>query len=460
MLDLAIVGGNAVTPGKVGLADIGVSGGRIVTVAAPGKLETATRTIDARGMLVMPGAVDVHTHLDAQMHGARSADDFLSGTIAAAAGGVTTIVDYAFQRNGGHLTEAIRNWREKARERAIIDYGFHIAVLDPSATALEEVASAVDRGCPSFKVFMMRRFEARAHDFLKLFAKSAQNGGLMTIHAEDENIISFCTQRLLDEGKTGAQYFADSRPPISEAAAVARALKMAEFTGAPLYFVHLSSAAALDEIRRARAAGLTVLAETRPIYLYLTEELLRQPDGVRFVGQPPLRSAADRDALWKGLADGTVDVVATDHCSWSLKEKRAAETFTHLIPGMANLETLVPMLYSEGVLSGRISIERMVDLVATNPAKIFGLYPRKGVIARGADADLVIFDPHQTVVVHQPEMHSGSDYDPFEGVEVRGWPRTTISRGEVIVDQRKPRAAAGRGRFIPREPFDSGWRHA
>ena len=460
MLDLAIVGGSVVTPGKAGPADIGVSGGRIVTVSAPGKLEQAHHTIDAHGMLVMPGAVDVHTHLDAQMHGAHSADDFHSGTVAAAAGGVTTIVDYAFQRNGGSLTEAIRTWREKARERAIIDYGFHVAVLDPSESALDEVASAVERGCPSFKVFMMRRFEARAHDFLKLFARAAQNGGLMAIHAEDENIISFCTHRLLAEGKTGAEYFAESRPPVSEAAAVARALKMAELTGAPLYFVHLSSGAALDEIRRARAAGATVLAETRPIYLYLTEELLRQPDGVRFVGHPPLRSAADRDALWQGLADGTIDVVATDHCSWSLKDKRAGDAFTRLIPGMANLETLVPMLYSEGVLAGRISIERMVELVATNPAKIFGLYPRKGVIARGADADLVIFDPHATVVVHQPEMHSGADYDPFEGVEVRGWPRTTISRGEVIVDRRKPRAAAGRGRFVPREPFDPGWRHA
>jgi dihydropyrimidinase len=458
MFDLAIVGGNVVTPDKIGLADIGVSDGRIVAVVPPGKLEPSNSTIDAAGMLVLPGAVDPHTHLDAQMHGARSADDFYSGSVAAAAGGVTTIVDYAFQRNGGHLTEAIHNWREKARDRAIIDYGFHVAVLDPSDAALEEVGGVVDRGCPSFKVFMMRRFEARMRDFLKLFATAARSNGLMTIHAEDENIISFCTQRLIDEGKTGTQYFPDSRPPISEAAAVSRALKMAEVTGAPLYFVHLSSRAALDEIRRARDAGLTVLAETRPIYLYLTEELLRQPDGVRFVGHPPLRSAADRDAMWEGLADGTIDVVATDHCSWTLKDKRGADTFARLIPGMANLETLVPMLYSEGVRSGRISIERMVDLVATNPAKIFGLYPRKGVIARGADADLMIFDPHQTVVIHQAEMHSGSDYDPFEGLEVRGWPRVTISRGEVIVEDRKLRAKAGRGHFIPREPFDPGWR--
>jgi dihydropyrimidinase len=459
MLELAIVGGNAVTPGKLAPADIGISDGTIVTLAAPGALEPARRTIDARGMLVIPGAVDPHTHLDARMHGARSADDFHSGTVAAAAGGVTTIVDYAFQRRGGTLTEAIRSWQEKAHERAIIDYGFHVAVLDPSPAAIADVARAVDHGCPSFKVFMMRHFEERAGDFLKVFAAAAESGGLMTIHAEDENIINFCTQRLIDAGKTATQYFPDSRPALSEAAAVSRALGMAELTGAAVYFVHLSSGAAIEEIRRARQAGRTVLAETRPIYLYLTEERLRQPDGARFVGQPPLRSADDCEALWKGLADGTIDVVATDHCSWALKDKQAAETFDHLIPGMANLETLVPMLYSEGVVSGRISIERMVDLVATNPAKIFGLYPRKGVIARGADADLVIFDPHHTVTVHQPEMHSGADYDPFEGVAVKGWPRVTLSRGEVIVDHRQPQATAGRGRFVARAPFDPGWRH-
>ncbi|MGH7905064.1 MAG: dihydropyrimidinase, partial [Candidatus Binataceae bacterium] len=415
---------------------------------------------DARGMLVIPGAVDVHTHLDAELGGMRTADDFRSGTLAAAAGGVTTIVDYAFQKPGGTLDEAVSEWLERARDKAVIDYGFHVAVLDPSEAALEEIPRIAARGCPSFKVFMMRRFEERARDFLKLFAAAAESRALMNLHAEDENIIGFCTARLLSEGKTANRYFAASRPPLSEASAVTRALGMAEITGATPYFVHLSTAAAIDAIRRARDTGLLALAETRPIYLYLTDKRLEEPGGERFVGHPPLRGDADREAMWAALANGEVDVVATDHCSWMLDRKLAARNFNKLVPGMSNLETLLPMLYSEGVARGRISLERMVDLIAGNPAKIFGLYPKKGVLAEGSDADVVIFDPKQTVVIAAREMHSGSDYDPFEGFEVHGWPKMTIARGEPIVSNRKPAARPGRGRFIPRAAFDRGWRSA
>ncbi|MGA7872475.1 MAG: amidohydrolase family protein, partial [Candidatus Binatus sp.] len=224
------------------------------------------------------------------------------------------------------------------------------------------------------------------------------------------------------------------------------------------YFVHLSSRDAVDEVRCARARGRTVLAETRPIYLYLTEERFLEPNGARYVGYPPLRSAEHRDALWQALADGTVDVVATDHCSWTLERKISADRFTRMPPGMSNLETLVPMLYSEGVATGRISISRWVDLTATNAAKIFGIYPRKGAIVEGADADLVVFDPHRRVVISSREMHSRSDYDPFEGFEVTGWPKMTISRGAPIVTDRKVDAPAGRGEFIARERFFPGWR--
>ncbi|HVN27026.1 MAG TPA: amidohydrolase family protein, partial [Candidatus Binataceae bacterium] len=241
-------------------------------------------------------------------------------------------------------------------------------------------------------------------------------------------------------------------------AAVLRGLKMTELTGAPAYFVHLSSKAAIDEIRRARRNGATraVLAETRPIYLYLTRERFLEPQGEKYVGYPPLRERADIEAIWEALADGTVDVVATDHCSWPLERKLAADRFTRIPPGMSNLETLVPMLYSEGVVKRRITIERMVELVSSNPAKIFGMYPRKGTIVEGADADLVVFDTNAKVVVHASEMHSRADYDPFEGFEITGWPRITISRGEIIVSDRKPNARAGRGLFIAREPFSPG----
>lgn len=458
MFDLAVIGGTVVRADGVTAADIGILGGRIAELAKPGALGPARETIDATGMLVMPGAVDAHTHLDAEMFSSTTADDFYSGTVAGAAGGVTTVVDYAFQSPGGSLRDAIARWKEKARGRAIIDYGLHVAVLDPSQAALSEVPRIVADGVASLKVFMMGGFEARVRDFLKLFGVAAENSALLAIHAEDEHLIGFCTERLLAAGKDDVRYFASSRPPASEAAAVARAIKMTELVGAPAYFVHLSSAAAIAEVRRARAAARDVIAETRPIYLYLTEERFDEPGGERYVGYPPLRSAADREAVWEALGDGTIDVVATDHCSWPLARKTAAGRFTRIPPGMSNLETLVPMLYSEGVTKGRISVQRMVELVATNPARIFGLYPRKGAIACGADADLVVFDPNATVVIRGAEMHSRADYDPFEGFEVQGWPKTTIARGEVVVRDRKPLAKPGCGEFLARDRFSPDWR--
>src|SRR5271169_5367869 len=458
MLDLAIVGATVVTPSGVAPADVGVVAEKIASIAPPGALEPAQRTIDARGMLLIPGAVDPHTHLDAEMFRMHTIDDFESGTAAAAAGGVTTIVDYAFQPQGGSLADAIDKWNAKARGRAIIDYGFHVAILDPSPESIAEIPRIVERGVTSFKIFMMQGFEARARDFLRAFKAAGESGALLAIHAEDEHLIGFCTERLLAAGHDSVKHFAASRPPLSEAAAVRRALAMTELSAAPAYFVHLSSREAVDEVRRARARGRVVLAETRPIYLYLTEERFLEPNGAKYVGYPPLRSAEHRDAIWAALADGTVDVVATDHCSWTLERKISADRFTRIPPGMSNLETLVPMLYSEGVVKRRISLERMVELVATNPAKIFGLYPRKGAIVEGADADLVVFDPDTKVVVHANEMHSRADYDPFEGCEVTGWPRTTLSRGEVIVHARQVSAGVGRGKFLPRTPFSSEWK--
>ena len=458
MLDLAIVGATTVTPSGVGLSDVGISGEKIVRVAKPGALEGAHRTIDAHDMLLIPGAVDPHTHLDAEMFSLHTIDNFESGTAAAAAGGVTTIVDYAFQTQGGTLADAIDKWTAKARPGAIIDYAFHVALLDPSPEAIAEIPRAVDRGITSFKIFMMTGFENRARDFLRAFKVAGESGALLAIHAEDEHLIGFCTERLLAVGKNDVTHFAASRPPLSEAAAVRRALAMTELAGAPAYFVHLSSRDAIDEIRRARAAGRAVLAETRPIYLYLTEERFLERDGAKYVGYPPLRSGEHRDAIWEALSDGTIDVVATDHCSWSLERKLSADRFSRMLPGMSNLETLVPMLYSEGVAKGRLSLSRWVDLIATNAAKIFGMYPRKGAIVEGADADLVVFDPNRAVVIKSREMHSRSDYDPFEGFEVTGWPKLTVSRGAVIASDRKVEAPRGRGEFIARARFWPNWR--
>ncbi len=458
MLDLAIVGATVVRPSGVGPADVGVQAGKIAKIAASGTLEPATRAIDARGTLLLPGAVDPHTHLDAEMFNTSTIDDFESGTVAAAAGGVTTIIDYAFQTAGGTLEQAAAKWRAKAAGKAIIDYGFHIALLDPSPEAIAEIPRAVERGVTSFKIFMMQGFEARARDYLRAFRVAGECGALLAIHAEDENMIGFCTERLLAAGKSDVTHFGASRPPLSESAAVRRALAMTELAHAPAYFVHLTSGDAIADIRVARERGQVVLAETRPIYLYLTEERFLEPDGAKYVGYPPLRDAANSDAIWTALAEGAVDVVATDHCSWKLDRKLAADRFTRIVPGMSNLETLVPMLYSEGVVKGRITLARMVELVATNPAKIFGMYPQKGAIVEQADADLVIFDPNRKVVIKSSEMHSRSDYDPFEGFEITGWPTMTLSRGETIVTDRKESARRGRGEFMHRAPFSPAWR--
>jgi dihydropyrimidinase len=459
-LDLAIVGGIvAGTPrGGVREADIGISDGKIAALTERGRLDEARSKLDAGGLLIFPGVVDVHTHFDAEMFGANTADDFESGSNAAAAGGVTTVVDYAFQTPGESLREGVNRWHRKARERAKVDYGFHIAVLDPTSETLTEVPGLVRDGYSSFKIFMMRGFEARALDFLRFFRAASQNSALLTIHAEDENIIAYCTERLYAEGKRGVDHFAASRPPSSEAVAAARAIAMAQAADAHLYLVHLSSAAVLDEVKRARVRGSAVIAETRPIYLYLNQGCYEEPKGELFVGYPPLRAEQDVSAVWEGLADGTIDTVATDHCSWCADQKSSGKGFARMRPGLSNVETLLPMLYAEGVGGGRFGVERMVELICANPAKIFGLYPRKGVIALGSDADLVLFDPEAEVTVRFEQMHSRADYDPFEGRKVRGWPVATVLRGQVIAKDRTVTAEPGCGKFLRRAPHDPRWR--
>ena len=402
-------------------------------------------------MLLLPGAVDPHTHLDAEMFGATTADDFESGTIAAAAGGVTSIVDYAFQAPGGSLSEAISKWDDKARGRAIIDYGFHVAILDPTPGDIAEIPKVVERGVTSFKIFMMRGFEERARDFLRAFKMAADSRALLTIHAEDEHLIGYCTERLLGAGNRGVAHFAASRPPLSEAAAVLRGLKMTELTGAPAYFVHLSSKAAIDEIRRARrnGAGRAVLAETRPIYLYLTQEKFLEPQGEKYVGYPPLRERADVEAIWEALADGTVDVVATDHCSWPLERKTAAGS---LHPDSArHVESRDPR--ADALFRGRGEAAHFACADGRagrdQSRENFRPLPAQRRDRRRRRRRLVVFDPDAKVMVHANEMHSRADYDPFEGFEVTGWPRMTILARRGHRQRAQTGAQVGRGIFLP-----------
>ena len=452
-MDLAIRNGTVVTGGGTFAADIGVAGGRVVQVG--GDVPAAGREIDARDMLVLPGCVDIHTHLSAANTGP-PLDDFLSGTRAAVAGGVTTVCDFAWQTEGGSLLDAVAAAKADAAAKSLIDYTFHTVLRDPHDAAIAELEHVAVAGA-GLKVFMSApRFDHRADRYLRALRAAGRAGILTAVHAEDASIIALRTAELLAAGRTGPESFSASRPVLAEAGAVRRALAFAEVAEAPIYLVHLSCAAALEGLSEARRRGLPVFGETRPIYLYLTEERFAEPErrGALYVGQPPLRGQADVDAIWEALGGGLLQTVCTDHIPYTAARKLdPALDFSRIPPGVSNLETLLPMLYSEGVRRGRITLPRLVELVATNPARLAGLAPRKGMIVPGADADLVVFDPERTRVVRASEMQSACDYDVFEGWSVTGWPSVTIARGEIVFEEGQVRGQPGRGEFVPRARF-------
>jgi dihydropyrimidinase len=454
-MDLAFRNGTVVTSERAFLADVGVRDGRIEQVG--GEVPAAAREIDARGMLVLPGCVDIHTHLGAANTGP-PLDDFVSGTRAAVAGGVTTVCDFAWQTEGGSLLNAVEAAKADAAAKSLIDFTFHTVLRDPHDAAIEELEDVAAAGA-GLKIFMSAgRFDHRADRYLRALRAAGRAGILTAVHAEDASIIALRTAELLAAGMTGPEHFPASRPVLAEEVAVQRAIGFAEAVEAPIYLVHLSSAAALAPLAEAKRRGLPVFGETRPIYLYLTEDRFAERDrrGALYVGQPPLRPQSDVDAVWDALRGGLLDTVCTDHIPHTAARKLDPTLdFSRIPPGMSNLETLLPMLHSEGVRRGRITLPRMVELLATNPARLAGLAPRKGAIVPGADADLVIFDPERTRTVRAAEMQSAADYDVFEGWEVTGWPSVTIARGEVVYEDGRVVGGDRRGEFVPRQPFGS-----
>ena len=444
MIDLAIRGGTVVTAIGSSRADVGVQGGRIVSV---GRVPSAERELDAARKLVLPGCVDLHTHL-ASTPTFTPLDDFEHGTRAAIAGGVTTVCSMVYQE--GTLRAGVeRGLRDAARSLA--DFAFHIVVTDPSAAAVGELPALARDGHAGLKVFMVApRFAERITDYVRLLRAAAGAGMLVAMHAEDHTIVARATAELHAAGRDAVRFFPESRPAEAEEVAIHSAAQLAAKTGASLYFVHLSSAVALAALAEAKARGLAVYGEARPLYLYLTRERFERPDAALWVGQPPLREQTDVDAMWTALGRGLLDTVGTDH----YPHRRAAKlapglAFDRVPPGVANLETLLPMLYSEGVRRGRITVERMVDVLATSPARIAGLRG-KGEIAVGNDADIVIFDPERTRTVRASELHSACDYDPYEGWQVTGWPTHTILRGDVVCANDEIVARPGAGRVVGR----------
>jgi dihydropyrimidinase len=435
-----------VTAGGTTYADVGVENGRI---AAIGQVPRAERELDATGKLVLPGSVDLHTHL-ASTPTFAPLDDFEHGTRAAIAGGVTTVCSMVYQE--GTLRAGIeRGLRDAARSLA--DFAFHVVVTDPSDAAIAELPSLARDGHAGLKMFMVApRFDERITDYVRLLRAAADAGMLVAVHAEDHTVVSRATAELHAAGHDAVRYFPESRPPEAEDVAIRSAAQLAAKTGAALYLVHLSSRVALAALAEARARGLRVYGETRPLYLHLTRERFEWPDAALWVGQPPLREREDVDAMWDALASGLIDTVGTDHYPHNRAAKLAPGlAFDRVPPGVANLETLLPMLYSEGVRRGRLTVERMVDVLATSPARIAGLRG-KGAINVGGDADIVIFDPDETRTIRASDMHSACDYDPFEGWEVTGWPTITVLRGEIAYAKGHILARPGIGRLIARDP--------
>ena len=456
--------GTVVTARETKAADILIEGERIREVRPGIPVNAAEKVIDAAGLYVMPGGIDAHTHLDMPFGGTTSADDFETGTRAAAFGGTTSIVDFAIQARGTRMRDALDTWWKKAERRACIDYGLHMIVTDLGVAGLEDMDDMVREGVASFKLFMAYPNVLMVDDatIFKALSQTAKNGALICMHAENGSVIDVIIARALAEGKTAPVYHALTRPPRAEAEAVHRAIAMAEIAGAPVYIVHLSSEDALHEVREARDRGVPAFAETCPQYLLLSIEDLERPnfEGAKYVFTPPLRPKEHQPKLWDGLKDDHLQVVSTDHCPFCFKDQKilGKDDFTKIPNGGPGIENRLQLIYHHGVNSGKLSLNRFVELTSTTPARLFGMYPKKGEIAPGSDADLVLWDPNAAHTISAQTHHMRVDYSMFEGFQVKGNARTVLSRGEVIVDGGRFLGNAGRGNYLKREARGGAWK--
>jgi dihydropyrimidinase len=456
-LKTLIRGGTIVTATDLYRGDVLIEDDRIsaigVSLAAP-----ADRVLDASGKYVLPGGIDVHTHLDMPFGGTTSADDFESGTIAAAHGGTTAVVDFAIQYKGQTLNEALEAWRKKAEGKAAIDYGFHMIVTDLTPAVESEMDGLVREGVTSFKLFMAYPGVFMLDDaaIFRALLKTRENGGTICMHAENGGVIDVLVKKALAEGKTAPNYHALTRPARAAAEATHRAIALAEMAGVPIYIVHLSATEALEMVVEARDRGLPAYAETCPQYLFLSYSNYEEPgfEGAKYVMSPPLRAKGNEEGLWRGLAGNDLQAISTDHCPFCMKEQKelGRSDFSKIPNGAPGIETRMSLVFDGGVRAGRISVNRWVELTSTSPAKIFGLFPKKGTIAPGSDADLVLFDPEKKVTLSARTLHMKVDYSPYEGREVTGAPETVLSRGKVIVENGKFVGRAGAGSFLKRNP--------
>jgi dihydropyrimidinase len=455
--DTVIRDGTIITATDTYLADVAILGGRISAIGKDLPIENAGNVIDATGRFVMPGGIDVHTHLDMPFGGTTSADDFETGTIAAAFGGTTTLIDFAIQYKGQTLHQAFDTWMKKASGKAVTDYSFHCIITELADAQLQEMKTLVREGVPTFKLFMAYPgvFMLDDASIFRAMNAAANSGGMICMHAENGGAIDVIVQRALAEGKRAPKYHALTRPTTAEAEATSRSIALAEMAGAPVYIVHLSCNEALEKVREARDRGLPTYAETCPQYLYLSLENMDAPgfEAAKYVFTPPLREKWHQEKLWQGLAKDDLQVVSTDHCPFCYKEQKelGKDDFTKIPNGGPGIEHRLSLVYSGGVHGKRFSPNRFVQLVSTAPAKLFGLYPRKGTVAIGSDADLVVFDPNEEQTISATTHHMRVDYSMFEGIRVKGVPKIVLSRGRTVVENGKFVGKPGAGEFLRRE---------
>ena len=462
-MGILIRNGTVVSPEATTKADVLIDGATIQEVRPGIPAEANHDVLDATGMLVFPGGVDAHTHLDMPFGGTTSSDDFETGTRAAAIGGTTTIVDFAIQARGTKMREALDTWWNKAASKACIDYGLHMIVTDLPEAGLEDMDEMVREGVASFKLFMAYPNVLMVDDatIFRALQQTSKNGALVCMHAENGNVIDVIVRRALAEGKTAPIHHALTRPTRMEAEAVHRAIAMAEIANVPVYIVHLSCEDALNQIREARDRGLPAFAETCPQYLLLSIEDMNLPgfESAKYVFTPPLREKRNLPKLWDGLKTDNLQVVSTDHCPFCFADQKmlGKDDFTKIPNGGPGIENRLQLLYHYGVGGGKITLNRFVEIVSTAPARIFGMYPKKGTIAPGSDADIVIWDPQASHVISAKTHHMRCDYSMFEGFHVQGNAKQVFSRGELIVENGTYIGRPGRGQYLRRAARGGAW---
>jgi dihydropyrimidinase len=461
-----IKNGTLVTASDTFKADLWIEGGRIAQHSDPGLRDRLApggdvRQIDATGCYVFPGGIDAHTHLDMPFGGTTSSDDFLTGTRAAAHGGTTTIIDFAIQQKGSTLRQALDTWHAKAAGKACIDYGFHMITTDAPHDVLDEMGAMVHEGVTSFKLFMAYPGVLLLDDqsIFRCMLRAGEIGALICMHAETGLPIDVLVERALAAGHTAPIYHALTRPEVAEATGTERAMALAEMAKVPVYIVHLSAQRALERVMEARDRGLPAYAETCPQYLFLDEDALRGThsdpfEGAKYVCTPPLRPKHHQEHLWRGLRNYDLQVVSTDHCPFCMKDQKelGRDSFAKIPNGMPGIETRLHLLF-EAATAGKISLNRFVEITSTAPAKIFGMYPRKGSLAVGADADVVIWDPRKELLLSKENLHMRVDYAAYPEKTVRGAPTHVFSRGELVVEHDRFLGQPGRGRFQRRSTF-------